>query len=114
LTCRDLGDRERPRQILAQLVEQAPGLMIEVTKSAAEQNIRTALEGSAGLACLSDDETRELLERALQAMRGNRSASCLTFVDASNRLRAIPPGGVYRFVNRPEEVNELRSVLAAL
>jgi tetratricopeptide (TPR) repeat protein len=115
LTCRDLGDRERPRQILAYLAEHAPRLMLEVTGHAVNaSNMGGALAEAGALARLSDDETHELLERARQAMRGNRSASCVTFVDASNRLHAIPPGGVYQIVNRQEELTVLRAFIQRL
>jgi tetratricopeptide (TPR) repeat protein len=113
LTYRDLGDRDRPRQILARLLVQAPGLMVEVTSRILDEgNMRRVVEVPVALGRLSDDETHELLVRALAAMRGNRSASCLTFVDAANRLRCIPPDGVYRFVNRSDELKELQSTLS--
>jgi hypothetical protein len=114
LTCHDQGDRDRPRRVLAHLADQAPGLMIEVVHAAVtEGDIGETLAAADALARLSDDVTRALLERTLTAMRGNRSASCLTFVDASNRLRVIPPNGAYRFVNQPEELQALRSALTS-
>jgi tetratricopeptide (TPR) repeat protein len=114
LTCQDLGDRVRPRRILTSVVEQAPALMIHVARTAVEDAVRELLNTPGSLERLSDDEIREILERALAAMRGNRSASCVTFVDAANRLRAIPPNGVYRFVHQPDELKALRAALTQL
>jgi tetratricopeptide (TPR) repeat protein len=114
LTCRDMGDRDRPRRILAYVAEQAPSLMIDVTRTAGKEDIRRVLESPDGLDRLSDKATIELLERALPAMKGNRSASCLTFVDASGRLRTIPPHGFHRLVNPADERRDLRAMIAVM
>ena len=47
------------------------------------------------------------------AVRGNRSASCLTFVDATGRLRA-PPGGSYRLIDPFVERRALQIAVDAL
>jgi tetratricopeptide (TPR) repeat protein len=112
LLYRDLGYRQRPADVLAQLIEQGPALMIEVTRASSNERLRSALEPH-GLDRLSDDDRRELLERAQAAMRGNRSASCVTFVDVFDRLRVIPPGGIYQCVDRPDEIAALRAEIRA-
>jgi len=104
LTYRDLGDRERPRAILARIIALAPPLALEVTRASASPRVRALLEPDVGLARLTDDEVREVLETALAAMRGNRSAGCLTFVDSRRQLCAIPPNRFHRFVQVGDEV----------
>jgi Flp pilus assembly protein TadD len=114
LTYRDLGDREQPRRLLAEVMKRAPGMVLEVALNTSSDNIRNAVFDPSAASQLSDDETRQFLELARYAMRGNRSAACLTFVDASGRLRAIPPNGFYRFVDSGTEIRTLHSAFAQL
>lgn len=112
LVSRELGDPVRARSILADVVERAPALWIDLVDRPRRDSGRRAFEYARRIEDLSDDETAELIERALRAMRGNRSASCLTFVDSGGRLRAIPPNGMYHFVSQREERAEIRSLVA--
>jgi len=112
LTERDLGDREAARATLARVAALAPPLLLEVTRHADSPGVRDCLEPVAGLRRLNDDAVRDVLERALRAMRGNRSASCLTFVDAQERLCAIPPNRFHRFVHLTDDLRALRAAVA--
>jgi hypothetical protein len=88
--------------------------MIDVTNSFDEEETRRVLESPHELDRLSDRATYELLERALRAMKGNRSAACLTFVDASGRLRTIRPQSFHRLVNPVDERRDLRTMIVAM
>lgn len=112
LISRDLGDSARARTLLTRVAALAPPLLLEVT--ADPTHLRDCLDPAGGVERLRDDEVREVLERALTAMRGNRSAACLTFVDATGRLRAIPPNRFHRFVQPSDEVVALRQLLTPI
>lgn len=111
LTCRDLGDRERSRQILATAAALAPALMLDLAATAGDEALQELLDAPDWPSRASDDQADTVLTRALHAIRGNRSASCLTFVDGTNELRAIPPNAFYRFVDPYEEIAELRTLV---
>lgn len=104
----DLGNRKQARQIFARIVRIAPALIIEVGGEA------ICDPANARLGTLSDVEVREVAERAQKAMRGNRTASCVTYVDSNGVLRAIPPNGRYRITHSQSELAEIRSLIEQL
>ncbi len=111
MVCHDLGETQRTRQILVQAAESAPSLMLDLARSPQVARSLNRLQGQSGCDTLSDREVLELLARMTKALRGNRSASCVTFVDSDGSLRAIPPNGFYENVARHIEIDGIRAKL---
>lgn len=109
LTFHELGDSGQTRVILRTLMSRAPGLMIE-----AHRALRSRHDDAFEVDARSDTEIFSLLTTAQALMKGNRSAACVTFVDASGRLRFVPPHGVLNFVPRALELAELQKAIESL
>ncbi len=101
----DLGECERSRQIVDQVARIAPALLIDI----GQEDVCDPAGPGAG--ALTVEEIRGLAVDARQAMRGNRTATCVTFVDSRGRLRAIPPNGLYRLGGGPSNHDEIRMLI---
>jgi hypothetical protein len=67
---------------MERLITQAPGLLSDAAAAVSVDIFDASIRGSEG--------EREVLLRALEMMRGNRSSTCITYIPRAGLLRLVP------------------------
>lgn len=88
--------------MVTDVFERAPGLLSDAAASLSIVLWKTRAEPEL-------DRLDQLLERALELMRGNRSSSILTYVTDDGRLRSVPRRGAQRGPHAGDEDDLMRA-----
>jgi tetratricopeptide (TPR) repeat protein len=82
LACGEAGRGARRDEVMERLITQAPGLLSDAAAAVSVDIFDAGVRGSQG--------EREVLLRALEMMRGNRSSTCITYIPKPGLLRLVP------------------------